>query len=140
MLEHIANPSALISEIGRILAPGGKLIGSVPFSYRLHEEPYDYYRYTRHALKRLGQQSGLEVQELKPYGQGLDVVFDSVGKVIVDALWHWGPRMLAWLQTTGLKVRASRLGRRINSAHVSMPLGYILVFQRDGRPGSPRDS
>jgi SAM-dependent methyltransferase len=130
VLEHIANPGALVNEIGRILTPGGKLIGSVPFTYRLHEEPYDYYRYTRHALRRLAQQSGLEVCVLEPYGQGLDVIFDSLGKVIVDAHWRWGPRLSACLQEAGLKFRTSRLGLRLNSANENMPLGYIVVLRR----------
>lgn len=133
VLEHIANPGALIDEIARILAPGGKLIASVPFSYRLHEEPYDYYRYTRHALARLAQQSGLEVRLLEPYGQGLDVVFDSLGKVIIDAHWRWGLRLSAWLQRAGLKLRATGLGTRINAAHASMPLGYAFVLRRPGQ-------
>lgn len=130
VLEHIAMPAALVGEIARILAPEGKLIASVPFMYRLHEEPHDYHRYTQHALRHMVESAGLRVAFLEPYGQGIDVVFDSLGKVIVDLHWRWGPRIAAWLQHAGLKLRGSNLGMKMNRGHVSMPLGYLLVAQR----------
>lgn len=131
VLEHIAEPVGLIREIARVTAPGGCLIGSVPFTYRLHEEPYDYYRFTRHALLRLAKLAGLQVVVLEPYGQGMDVVFDSLGKVVVDAHWRWGPRMAAWMQCAGLKFRRTRLGMKINRANGNMPLGYVFVMRRE---------
>jgi len=136
VLEHVAVPGALVNEIARVLAPGGKLIGSVPFLYRLHEEPYDYHRFTRHALQRFAQLAELEVILLEPYGQGLDVIFDSLGKVIIDAHWRWGPRLSAWLQVAGLRFTATKLGMKLNRGHASMPLGYIFILQRKALPSA----
>lgn len=136
VLEHVAVPGALVNEIARVLAPGGKLIGSVPFMYRLHEEPYDYYRFSRHALRRLSELGGLEVTRLDAYGQGVDVVFDSLGKVIFDAHWRWGPRLAVWLQAAGLRFRATKVGARISSAHGNMPLGYVFVVEKGREVGS----
>lgn len=130
VLEHIAEPAGLMREVARVMAPGGCLIGSVPFTYRLHEEPYDYHRFTRHALRRLAASSELEIIQLSPYGQGLDVVFDSLGKVLIDLHWRWGPRVAGWIQRLGLWVRQTRFGVTTNSGHESMPLGYVFVFQR----------
>jgi SAM-dependent methyltransferase len=47
VLEHIPAPERLWREMARLLKPGGELLSSVPFFYWLHEEPYDYYRYTK---------------------------------------------------------------------------------------------
>ena len=47
VLEHIPTPERLWREMARLLKPGGKVLLNVPFFYWLHEEPYDYYRYTK---------------------------------------------------------------------------------------------
>src|SRR5947207_14843412 len=59
VLEHIPTPSELCGEISRLLSPGGRILMNVPFYYPLHEEPYDFYRYSRSALTRLLDQAGL---------------------------------------------------------------------------------
>ena len=51
VLEHTPVPHLLFKEMGRVLKSGGIMITHVPFSFRLHEEPHDYYRFTRHALQ-----------------------------------------------------------------------------------------
>jgi len=53
VLEHVPNPSAVIKELSRILVPGGKLFITVPLTWCIHQEPYDFYRYTPYSLKRL---------------------------------------------------------------------------------------
>ena len=62
VLEHIFYPENLLSEINRILKPGGKCLILVPFIIKLHLEPHDYHRYTKHALKRL-----LELTKFKKF-------------------------------------------------------------------------
>ena len=62
VLEHIFYPENLLSEINRILKTGGKCLILVPFIIKLHLEPHDYHRYTKHALKRL-----LELAKFKKF-------------------------------------------------------------------------
>ena len=38
VLEHVAEPDVAVGELARILSPGGRLIVTVPFLARLHEE------------------------------------------------------------------------------------------------------
>lgn len=53
VLEHVQNPFKAVSEIYRILKPGGLIIGSVPFIFPIHDEPHDYFRFTRYGISYL---------------------------------------------------------------------------------------
>jgi SAM-dependent methyltransferase len=68
VLEHTPTPQRLVDEMGRVLADGGTLILTAPFSFRLHEEPHDYFRYSPHGLRVLVEHAGLEVLEVRSQG------------------------------------------------------------------------
>jgi SAM-dependent methyltransferase len=53
VLEHVAAPDAALSEIHRVLAPGGRVVLSTPFLLEIHEAPHDYYRFTDFGLRHL---------------------------------------------------------------------------------------
>lgn len=53
VLEHLVEPQRFLSESCRILKPDGSLLLQVPWQWRLHEEPHDYFRFTPFALERL---------------------------------------------------------------------------------------
>lgn len=53
VLEHVRDPQKALSEIFRVLKPGGTLIFSTPFLFHLHDEPHDYWRFTKHALRMM---------------------------------------------------------------------------------------
>ncbi len=61
VLEHVFNPDEFVSEIHRILKPGGKLLLTVPFAWDEHEQPYDYARYSSFGLTHLMQKHGFEI-------------------------------------------------------------------------------
>ncbi len=50
VLEHSRRPWLLAANIERALQPGGTLYVSVPFCWRFHGYPSDYYRFTPQAL------------------------------------------------------------------------------------------
>lgn len=74
VLEHTPRPQPLLHEMARVLRPGGLLILSAPFSGRLHEEPYDYFRYTPHGLRAMCGEAGLEVTEVWDQGNIWSVI------------------------------------------------------------------
>jgi SAM-dependent methyltransferase len=51
VLEHIPEPIAVISEIWRVLKPGGTLLLSVPSIFPQHGSPGDYWRYMPQGLQ-----------------------------------------------------------------------------------------
>lgn len=68
VLEHVPDPRRALKEIHRVLTAGGKLIITVPHLGYLHNEPTDYYRYTKHGLRILLEETGLRVLQLQPSG------------------------------------------------------------------------
>ena len=50
VLEHTADPRAIVGDIRRCLAPGGWLHAVVPFCHPFHEYPRDYFRFTPDGL------------------------------------------------------------------------------------------
>jgi SAM-dependent methyltransferase len=50
VIEHLAEPATMLHEAARILRSGGTLTLSAPFQWWIHEEPWDYQRFTRYGL------------------------------------------------------------------------------------------
>ncbi len=58
VMEHVTAPQLMVNEIFRILKPGGKLFLIVPFTMHEHQQPYDFYRYTRFGVRHLFETAG----------------------------------------------------------------------------------
>lgn len=85
VLEHLEEPDKAIKEANRVLKSGGYAIYTVPLFWHLHEEPRDFYRYTKHGLKYLFEKNGFEIIKLKPLS-GFWVTF---GQELVYYLWRF---------------------------------------------------
>lgn len=68
VLEHVPDPEKALREIHRVLRPGGKLVITIPHLMYLHNEPNDFYRYTKYGLRTLLERVGFTVEYLQPSG------------------------------------------------------------------------
>lgn len=75
VMEHLPEPKLVLSELNRVLKPGGKMIYTGPLFYEEHEQPYDFYRYTRFGLMHLFTSTGFDVESL----DWLEGYFGTVG-------------------------------------------------------------
>lgn len=69
VMEHLRNAEVALKEVVRVLKHGGTCIVEVPFLYPLHDEPYDFQRWTRHGLSVVAERTGLQVTSLTETGK-----------------------------------------------------------------------
>jgi SAM-dependent methyltransferase len=53
VIEHLRSPDIGVSEIRRVLKPGGLVLFTTPFLYPIHEAPHDFVRFTKFGLAHL---------------------------------------------------------------------------------------
>lgn len=66
VLEHLHTPRKAVSEAFRVLRKGGMFAATVPFVWKLHEEPNDFHRYTKYALSKYLAEAGFVEIEVVP--------------------------------------------------------------------------
>lgn len=131
VLEHVPHPERALAEIHRVLKPGGTLLLTVPFLARLHDEPYDFFRYTRHGLRVLLEAAGLRVIEIEPTGGLLCFLGHQVSSVLL--LPTWRVPILKWI-VFGLNAVLCTLPCRLLDhwfgGRATFPLGYVAVASK----------
>lgn len=75
VMEHVSDHQGMVTEAFRVLKKGGYAIFTVPFSWELHEEPYDFFRFTKYGLKDLFEKKGFEVISIKSNGGKWAAIF-----------------------------------------------------------------
>lgn len=92
VLEHCRNPFKMADNMTRLLHDGGRICIGVPFSWRIHAYPNDYWRFTPEGVKCLFPkiefcpECGLASISLEGEFQDLD---DELGKISFSANKHW---------------------------------------------------
>ena len=82
VIEHVPDPGLLLREIGRSLRPGGLLLLSGPMYWPLHEEPFDFWRFTRHGMRRILEDNGFDLVELRDDGHAVALAVTAVNHLI----------------------------------------------------------
>lgn len=89
VLEHLRDAPAAMNEAVRVLRPGGTVILRVPFLYPLHDEPYDFQRWTSHGLCSAMKACGIEVREITYHGEPAEtsaaLIAIALAKGVIDA-------------------------------------------------------
>jgi ubiquinone/menaquinone biosynthesis C-methylase UbiE len=93
VLEHLEEPEAALREAARVLGPGGQAVYVTPFMWHIHEEPRDFYRYSRYGLHHLFGKGGFEHIEVIPLS-GFWVTF---GQLFVHQLYRLQRGPMRWV-------------------------------------------
>lgn len=67
-IEHVEDHQGLVNEAYRLLVPGGAFILSGPMYWPLHEEPYDFFRFTKHGFVYILENAGFEIKSIESNG------------------------------------------------------------------------
>jgi SAM-dependent methyltransferase len=74
VLEHVADWPTAFDNLRKLAAPGATVLITCPHVYPLHEEPFDFFRPTTHAIAAFADRFGFEVLELRRLGDAFDVL------------------------------------------------------------------
>ncbi|MCH9648536.1 MAG: class I SAM-dependent methyltransferase [Deltaproteobacteria bacterium] len=138
VLEHVPRPWEAAGEVSRVLQVGGVLIGSVPHLSMLHEEPHDYYRYTRYGLTALFEAKGLKILQMRECGGLLSFLGHTLSFILlcpfagVPGLWQ-----LAHGANYLFLVRALAFLDRFLGASRVFPCNYVFVAEKQSLETSP---
>jgi SAM-dependent methyltransferase len=111
VIEHVEDTHAMVSELNRVLVKDGIVIISLPFAWQLHEEPHDFYRFSKYGIRYLMEVKGFEVLEINANG----------GK--------WATIFQLYLNTL-LSTRRFRTWRSFLIKHFFLSLGFIRLYNR----------
>ena len=127
VLEHINNPFLLWSEMSRILKPKGKLLIGIPFLFNLHDEPYDYFRYTEFAIKMFCENNSLQILSIDSMGGSPEVIINIIAKHLSFS------RALTYVnRVVGKMIMSLKIAKRIShKTQHKFPLGYCIVAQKN---------
>lgn len=89
VLEHLPRPADCLSDIHRVLRPGGQLIIQVPFIYPLHDAPLDFHRWTRFGLQRAASEAGFEVARETAIGHPLETAALAANIASSKTVLNW---------------------------------------------------
>lgn len=134
VLEHAEDPSALVAEMHRVLRPGGTLLGTVPFSARVHHAPYDFHRFTRFGLAKLF--ADFEVVEISERGNDLAVIANKLTVVCVrlarpSAAMLWRVPLIAMAgPAAAISLAIAHLSLWCGWGSKTDPLGYGICARR----------
>ena len=134
VFEHVENPEQAAREVCRVLKKGGHLLITVPQWNELHEEPHDYWRYTRYGLQTLFERQGCALVRMTPRGGYFTVKAQMNARYAIDKYQLYTRPILGriasrffWIQGKWALWRDRLDTSKANHKHT---LGWCAVFQK----------
>lgn len=88
VLEHHRNPQKMMREILRVCKKNGFILITMPLIWGLHEEPNDYFRFTKNGFWELIKNNKCRILETRKQGS----VFSTVSVLLNDYLTNFAMR------------------------------------------------
>jgi ubiquinone/menaquinone biosynthesis C-methylase UbiE len=144
VLEHVPEPISAVTEFGRILAPGGRLILTAPLGSGIHQEPYHFYGgYTPYWYEKYLAQAGFDTIDVTTNAGSLRHIAQETIRFVqmtrpfaFKAPWYaqllWLPfwLLLAPVLALGVPLAARVLDRF--DAERRFTVGYHVTARRRG--------
>jgi SAM-dependent methyltransferase len=139
VVEHLANWPMAFTNFSELLAPGGRALITAPFFYQLHEEPYDFWRPTLHAIDYYTRQVGLRALYRRGAGNAWDVLGTMLGTCkFAASSGRFQDRLLAKAVRLASRsvFRAILRGKLQLRVRVEAPLylSNVIVLEKPERP------
>jgi SAM-dependent methyltransferase len=134
VFEHLEFPAESAAEIFRVLKPGGYALITVPQWNEMHEEPHDYFRYTRFGLESLFARAGFEVVEMEKRGGYRTTLAQVRTRYYLDRYRLHSRPVLGWLARYAFalygKQAVWRDERDTSPANAKHAIGWCAVFKK----------
>lgn len=136
VLEHVPEPVEMLSECRRVLRVDGCLFLVAPQSWRLHQTPQDFFRFTQHGLAHALARAGFDRIEIEPVGGA----FWNLGSRSLYLLTHfngpWFPVAILLSPLLGLLIPLLCYYLDRLDAQREDTLGYLVRAQKAKESGA----
>jgi len=133
VLEHCRQPFRMAENLTRLLRPGGRICLSVPFAWKYHAYPGDYWRFTHEGIQVLFPRLEFDLPQGVAAGDRpgqtapLD---DQIGKISLGSKFHWRqgrPLRAASAKVLQLLGRAGILRWLVGYRYVLAPTNLLVI-------------
>ena len=95
VMEHLYEPQTFLNEAWRVLKKDGNIILQVPWQWRIHEAPHDYFRYTPYALKHMLTKAGFSDIQIEATSGFFTTIVLKLNYFSLRCVR--GPKILRWI-------------------------------------------
>lgn len=131
VIEHIEDSFLMMQEASRVLKKGGHLILTAPLFWCLHEEPKDFFRFTKYGLNLLAKKSGLKIVYIKECGSWLSTLGQMISLFLESTANRTVlrfPKKIIQIIFQYISWKLSKIKRLAKNKQA--PLGYIMVARK----------